>query len=581
MDKQVGPTSAVQTRNSPLAVMSKIPSGFIAAATRGLRSVFGPNSTIRDAPQRPVSAPQAVEPTFDQPYAWMDPGKPVRPIPMPNNDLVGLRFAYQPGVNNLQQGRSLEGVTFETLRNLAENFDLLRLAIQTRKDQLRKLGWSIQPKVKPGERRRPVKDEKLIARCTALQECMLRPDGDLTWDQWISAIADDAFVLDGVCLYRRRHPDGRPYALEIIDPATIQPLLDVTGRKPLHPSPAYVQIRNGTVVNHYTRNELTYWARNVRSNKIYGMSEVEQVVRTATLGIARVTKQVGHYSEGNIPDMLLSTPQNWTPQQIRDFQGIFDQLMSMPGSKRRGWFVPAGTGQPIMLNQEAQLFGPFDEWLARIICYAFSLPPFPFVKETNRATAETQYDAAMAEGLGPFLTGFKNIMDIEIREFWEEDGLELVWDDSENLSAAEKTAREQSDMRSGIISIDDIRAQRGLDPVGLPPMIFGLGPMGFMTLDQVKQAIDVGTNLPPAPMAFDAAAGDDPLAGAPPELLAQLGIQSPAAPGQAGGAGPGGPMGNGAGPRGPARSMGALGAALSRTKPVPGVSELLQRAGGY
>ena len=41
----------------------------------------------------------------------------------------------------------------------------------------------------------------------------------------------------------------------------------------------------------------------------------------------------------------------------------------------------------------------FDEWLARIVCYAFSLPPTAFTREVNRATAETTQDAALTEGL--------------------------------------------------------------------------------------------------------------------------------------------------------------------------------------
>ena len=39
---------------------------------------------------------------------------------------------------------------------------------------------------------------------------------------------------------------------------------------------------------------------------------------------------------------------------------------------------------------EAPYKDEFDEWLARIVCYAFSLPPTAFIRQVNRATAETR-----------------------------------------------------------------------------------------------------------------------------------------------------------------------------------------------
>ncbi len=41
----------------------------------------------------------------------------------------------------------------------------------------------------------------------------------------------------------------------------------------------------------------------------------------------------------------------------------------------------------------------YDEWLARVICYAFSVPATPFVSQVNRATSETMRLQATQEGL--------------------------------------------------------------------------------------------------------------------------------------------------------------------------------------
>ena len=71
------------------------------------------------------------------------------------------------------------------------------------------------------------------------------------------------------------------------------------------------------------------------------------------------------------------------------------QLASISGKNMAKWFPSRFKGhnpRPEPSKDE------FDEWLIRVICYTFSLPPTAFVKETNRATAQTTQDASLAEG---------------------------------------------------------------------------------------------------------------------------------------------------------------------------------------
>ena len=43
----------------------------------------------------------------------------------------------------------------------------------------------------------------------------------------------------------------------------------------------------------------------------------------------------------------------------------------------------------------------YDEWLARVICYAFSVPASAFVTRVNRATSKTLRAQAAQEGPVP------------------------------------------------------------------------------------------------------------------------------------------------------------------------------------
>jgi len=45
----------------------------------------------------------------------------------------------------------------------------------------------------------------------------------------------------------------------------------------------------------------------------------------------------------------------------------------------------------------------FDEWIARVVCFAFSVSPQPFINQMNRSTSETQSQMSNEEGLQPIL----------------------------------------------------------------------------------------------------------------------------------------------------------------------------------
>jgi hypothetical protein len=65
--------------------------------------------------------------------------------------------------------------------------------------------------------------------------------------------------------------------------------------------------------------------------------------------------------------------------------------------------------------------------LARIICYAFSVPVSAFVSQVNRATSETLRQQATQEGLVPLKAWVKNALDHVIQVCMGEPSLEFVW----------------------------------------------------------------------------------------------------------------------------------------------------------
>ena len=58
----------------------------------------------------------------------------------------------------------------------------------------------------------------------------------------------------------------------------------------------------------------------------------------------------------------------------------------------------------------------YDEWLARVICYAFSVPASAFVSQVNRAASETLRLQATQEGPAPIKAWIKGALEPKPRQ---------------------------------------------------------------------------------------------------------------------------------------------------------------------
>ena len=88
--------------------------------------------------------------TGSKPNEWFGPGQPIAPQAQDKDGTVGRRFDFPVTANIRRQPRDGEGVSFEHLRNFADGYDLLRLVIETRKDQMSKMRWKFGPDVSAG-----------------------------------------------------------------------------------------------------------------------------------------------------------------------------------------------------------------------------------------------------------------------------------------------------------------------------------------------------------------------------------------------------------------------------------------------
>jgi hypothetical protein len=395
------------------------------------------------------------------PDTWFGPLQPLPPAAPP--EVKGRQWDYPVGWNLNYVPRASERVGFDRLRALADGYDLLRLVIETRKDQMEALNWAILPREKSRGRRARV--EQYAPQIAAVTRFLERPDRRHDWPQWLRAVLEEHFVIDAPALYRRRNRGGGLYALEILDGARIKVLLGADGRAPEPPSPAYQQVLKGIPAADYTSDELLYYPKNYRAHRAYGFSPVEQIVVRVETALGRVRSQLAYFTEGNIPDGFITGPEGWTMDQIRAMQEHWDALFAgNVAQRRRAWWVPAGARFQAVKNPP--LMDEFDEWLARVVCYAFSVSPQPFVKQMNRATAQSAAEAAAAEGLAPTMAWTKRLLDRIIAEDFGSPDLEFAWDEDREFDPTKAATINEIYVRNGIKTIDEVRDDLGLDALG-------------------------------------------------------------------------------------------------------------------
>jgi hypothetical protein len=213
----------------------------------------------------------------------------------------------------------------------------------------------------------------------------------------------------------------------------------------------------------FSADELLYWPRNPRPHKLYGMSPVEQVAMTVNIALRRDMATLDYYRLGSTPDAFATLPKDWTLDQIRQFQDYFDALMSGNSARRRRVkFMPSGfelreTRQPPLKDQ-------YDEWLARVICYAFSIPPSPFVAQVNRATSESMRMQATQEGLVPLKAYVKSVLDQIVQVCLKQPDLEFAWIGDDAIDPWQQAQTLTILVNAGIKTRAEARAELGLPP---------------------------------------------------------------------------------------------------------------------
>lgn len=417
---------------------------------------------------------------------WFGPLAPMRPIAP--SEVAGRAWDFPTGYNLTTAPRGSEPISFETLRSLADSYDPLRLVIERRKDQLCRLPFKIRPR-HDGPGKQPSRAQlspETRARIDEVTDLFRRPSHDRSFRTFLRELLEDLFVIDSASVFLRRDRAGNLIGLGNMDGATVKRVIDEWGRTPepaidgqplpehferygykSHHGIAYPtthqQILKGLPAVNYTALDLISKPFNPRPGRAYGMSPVEQVASTVAIALRRSYSQLEYYREGNVPAGIYNLPETWTVDQVSQFQNWWDSLFVGNIGRRRQMRFVSGNGK-FQAFAEPPLKTEFDEWLARIICFAFSYPPGALVSLQNRSIAEQHERTAEEEGLEPLKQHLAEICNDIIELHLRHEDLEFCWIEEDEIDQEKQSKILTRYAESGIFTINQVLEKLGEEP---------------------------------------------------------------------------------------------------------------------
>ena len=402
------------------------------------------------------------------------------------------------------------GLSFQGLRDFSVYYPVVRACINRRKQQITQLVWDITTKEvdfsPDGKHKRKTPEDSNKTQIEEMKHFLKYPTGDKTvsFTNFVSQVIEDLLAIDAVAIYRRQKRGGGIYGYLPVDGGTIQLRINPDGTTPHPPQVAYIQKVQGKVgpVAEMTTDELLYLMMNPRSSSPYGLALLETLIITVTTALKLQTYNLSYLSEGNVPEGFIELPREVASSrdQLKEWQDAWDAMLAGdPRYQRKLKFLPEGMKYHPTKQISDMAFDKFEKWLLLNTCAVFGVPPqdLGFTFETNRSTAEIQWEVGKERGLFPLAQFLKEMFDQIIQEDFGFTDLEFVWVNINPMNKLEEAKVFDLLVRTGAVSVDEWRIGEGMDPIGLPHYI--MTPVGPIFVKDLVESSNTPGNAPVLP----------------------------------------------------------------------------------
>jgi hypothetical protein len=466
------------------------------------------------------------------------------------------RYEYQVAQNiNITPTRL---IPFSTLRAAADQIDIIRRCVEVIKHKMSGLDWDIvlgtdaaeKVMAETGEtnynKAMLIAKDKFSEDINRLKQFWEVPDvsNGLIFRDWLNMALEDVLVLDAWAVWGQSTVGGELKGLQILDGSTIKPLIDDRGMRPTPPHPAFQQILYGfprsefsapdeenTADGEFSADELAYMVRNRRTTSVYGYSPVERSLPLADIYLRRQQWLRSEFTEGVIPDLILKSNGDFTPDQLKAYENILnDYLGGQTEQRKKAHILPQGL-DPIAMDGYAEKFSPaLDDYLITAICGHFGVQPSEIGMTqaaglgggagTQNGQAESSEVIAivpLAQWMGSMLSQLSYVWLGMPRE------LEFKFMPSQRNDEEKEARTNDVKIKGGQLTINEARAKSGLPLIDAPEadypiLVVGAGTYfvtddGLLPFDEaivVDESEEAALTKPETPGAIPAVPGVAP-----------------------------------------------------------------------
>lgn len=442
------------------------------------------------------------------------------------------RYEYRVGWNLPVGEPGSEGLklaSFGTLKTLADLYSVARTCIQLRKSEVCGLDWDIIPTHEAAKAYKGDRDamRDFGERRGKAVKFFRHPDPDyFSFSSWLNALLEEVFVFDALSvLLRPKWGKGKGKgllgsdldSLELINGATIRPLIGLHGEIPRPPAPAYQQYLfgvprsdfmtmitqrdieesglTGSEIRQFRGDQLLYLPMVPRRWTPYGFPPIERALIPTMSGLQKQAYQLNWFQEGTVPAAYISPGDtNMTPNQLRELQDALNAFAGDPAWKHKIIVLPPGSRVDPLRNP--QIADQFDEIVMSQVCMAFDVQPLeigivprvsavasPFA---SREMAQASRQVHERVSTKPLLKFLADVFDAILHRIAGQDDMKFTFEGlQEEQDANMMTQMLVQQVQNGIRSVDEAREELEIEPWGLPatsgPVVFtaqGVIPFG-------------------------------------------------------------------------------------------------------
>lgn len=456
------------------------------------------------------------------------PGRPLVPAlinpPREDGRTAPRRYEF-PVAWNLQVVEQ-RVVPFKLLRDVADGSDLVRKCIEIVKASISGMSWDIAPLPTAVERllaENPdvgsagasrAAREMLAEDITRCRDFWIMPDriNGLSFPEWVAMAVEEMLVIDALSIYPNKTLDEENlHSLEILDGATIKPLLDDRGSRPIPPHPAFQQILWGfprgeftasaDADGEFTVDDLIYAPRTRRPFTPYGYSAVERALPMIDLYMKRLQWLRTEFTDGVTPQMMVTTDATYggNPEILRAYERVFnDELSGKTENRMRMRLLPDGMTPVFPPGMDEKYKPDFDEYLLKQVCSHFGVLPTqlgfaPKGGLGGKGVQEGEQLNAEIIGLRPiilWMTDLVNQLSYRFLNMPKDLGFIFTTDESED--ALQEAQRRQVQLQSGEKTLNEVRGEVGLPLFTFPEADMPMVPSNVVPLASVEELISGG-----------------------------------------------------------------------------------------